>query len=88
MGVPGWLLRIIMRFLEERSLVVSHKGEKSGSKEMPEGGPQGNILGIFLFLVPINDAGFKNVSESIGLKITHAFNKGNLKQKIGNMLRI
>ena len=42
---------------------------------MPGGGPQGTILGMFLFLVLINDAGFKNESESIGLKVTKAFNR-------------
>ena len=82
MGVPGWLLRIIIGFLEKRTLVVSYKGEKSGAKEMPGGGPQGTILGMFLFLVLINDAGFKNERESIGLKITEAFNKRKeLKEK-------
>ena len=82
MGVPGWLLRIIIGLLEKRTLVVSYKGEKSGTKEMPGGGPQGTILGMFLFLVLINDAGFKNERESIGLKITEAFNKRKeLKEK-------
>ena len=75
MGVPGWLLKIIVGFLEERTLIVSYKGEKSGVKEMPGGGPQGTILGMFLFLVLINDAGYKHESESIGVKITQAFNK-------------
>ena len=42
---------------------------------MPGGGPPGTILGMFLFLVLINDAGFKNESESIGVKITKAINK-------------
>ena len=75
MGVPGWLLKIVIGFLEERTLVVAYKGEKSGVKEMPGGGPQGTILGMFLFLVLINDAGIKNESESLGLKMTKAFNK-------------
>ena len=76
MGVPGWrLLKIVMGFLEERTLIVAYKGEKSGVKEMPGGGPQGTILGMFLFLVLINDAGYRNESESLGIKITKAFNK-------------
>ena len=75
MGAPGWLLELVIGFLEERTLIVSYKGEKSGVKEMPGGGPQGTILGMFLFLVLINDAGFKNERESVGLKITKAVNK-------------
>ena len=75
MGVPGWLLKIIVGFLEDRTLLVTYKGEKSGIKEMPGGGPQGTILGMFLFFVLINEAGFKNENESIGLKLTQAFNK-------------
>ena len=49
MGVPGWLLNIIKGFMEERTLVVSYKGENSEKKHMPGGGPQGTILGLFLF---------------------------------------
>ena len=75
MGVPGWLLRIVIGFLEERTLIVSYKGEKSSVKEMPGGGPQGTIRGMFLFLVLINDASFKNKRESLGEKITRAYNK-------------
>ena len=47
MGVPGWLLRIVVGFLEERILIVLYKGEKSGVKEMPGGGPQETILRMF-----------------------------------------
>ena len=75
MGGPGWLLKIVIGFLEEITLIVSYKGEKSSIKEMPGGGPQGTILGMFLFLVLINEAGFKNESENIGLKIRRAYNK-------------
>ena len=75
MGVPGWLLEIVIGFLKDRTLVVSYRGEKSEAKNMPGGGPQGTILGMFLFLVLINEAGFKNIKESIGLKITQAINK-------------
>ena len=75
MGVPGWLLKVVVGFLEDRTLLLSYKGEKSGVKEMPGGAPQGTILGMFLFLVLINDAGFKNERESLGKKITQAINK-------------
>ena len=75
MGVPGWLLRIIKGFLEERTLVVKYKGEKSETKEMPGGGPQGTILGLFLFLVMINDAGYPDENREMGKRITQAINK-------------
>ena len=47
MGVPGWLLKIIIGFLEERKLVVTFNGARSDSKDMPGGGPQGTVLGMF-----------------------------------------
>ena len=75
MGAPGWLLNIIKGFLEERTLVVSYKGERSGSKNMPGGSPQGTILGLFLFLVQINDAGFEEENREVGIRITKAINK-------------
>ena len=40
MGVPGWLLRIVMGFLTERELIVRYKGRISGRKMLPGGGPQ------------------------------------------------
>ena len=75
MGVPGWLLNIVVGFLDGRTLIVSYKGEKSSSKEMPGGGPQGTILGMFLFIILINSAGFPKHQNQIGLKITRAMNK-------------
>ena len=74
MGVPGWLLRVVIGFLENRQLIVTYKGEQS-KKEMPCGGPQGTILGMFLFLVLINDAGFQAQNNQIGKLITSAINK-------------
>jgi hypothetical protein len=75
MGAPGWLVNIVKGFLEERKLEVHYKGEKSDSKDMPGGSPQGTILGLFLFLVQINGAGFEETNREIGLKITRAINK-------------
>ena len=78
MGVPGWLLKIIMGFLEDRSLTVKYNGKSSSKKSMPGGGPQGTILGMFLFLILINDAGFPEENRILGERITSATNKRKL----------
>ena len=78
MGVPGWLLRIVMGFLTERELIVRYKGRISGRKMLPGGGPQGTILGLFLFLILINSAGYQNLEKSIGQQITMKKNKRNV----------
>ena len=75
MGTPGWLLNILVGFLEERTLIVNYKNEKSKSKDMPGGGPQGTILGMFLFLILINSAGFPEANRELGIRITSATNK-------------
>ena len=75
MGAPGWLLGIVKGFLEERTLRVKYKGVKSDPKNMPGGGPQGTILGLFLFLVMINDVGFPAENREMGIRITKAINK-------------
>jgi hypothetical protein len=49
--VPGWLRRIVIGFLENREIEVAYKGAKSRRMKMPVGGPQGTILGMFLFLI-------------------------------------
>jgi hypothetical protein len=70
MGCPSWLLRIVMAFLTNRSMVVRYKGARSSSKALPGGGRQGTLLGLLLFLVLINDAGFKNQVNNAGELIT------------------
>ena len=69
MGVPKWLLEIVISFLSEREMIVRQKGKQSSKKSMPGGTPQGTRLGLFLFLVLINFAGFT--------QDTHAKNIGN-----------
>ena len=47
----------------------------SKSKMLPGGGPQGTILGLFLFLILINKAGFKNNARNLGEIVTTSLNK-------------
>ena len=51
MGVPGWLLNIVMGFLSDCVMVLKFKGETSNAKSLPGGGPQGTLLGLLLFLI-------------------------------------
>ena len=82
MGVPGWLLNIVVGFLQERVLILSYRGAQSDSKEMPGGGPQGTVLGMFLFIILINDVGFKKEDRELGPNITRA---ANARKLIKNM---
>ena len=63
MGVPGWLLKVVMGFLKERELVLRYKGHCSSRKALPGGSPQGTRLGLFLFLILINAAGYTNLEK-------------------------
>ena len=76
MGVPGWLLKIVISFLEDRKLIVNYKGKKSSMKSLPGGGPQGTILALLLFIVLINDIGFEGQLNNVGDLIT---SKRNMK---------
>ena len=70
MGVPAWLLRIVMSFLSDRTMVVRYKGATSSEKRLPGVGPQGTLLGLLLFIVLINDIGFSNQKNNVGDLIT------------------
>ena len=75
LGVPGWLLRIVASFLEDRELLLKYKGHTASSKKLPGGGPQGTVLGMFLFIVLINLIGFTNQEKEIGKMITKPLSK-------------
>ena len=77
MGVPAWLLKVVMAFLSGRTMVVRYKGQKSSAKNLPGGGPQGTLLGLLLFLVLINDAGFDGQLNNAGDLLT---SKRNMKE--------
>ena len=70
MGCPGWLLKVVMAFLTERTMTVRYKGAESSIRHMPGSCPQGTLLGLFLFLVLINDAGFEDQRNNTGELIT------------------
>ena len=64
-----------MAFLTERELVVRYKGGCSKRKAMPGGGPQGTRLGLFIFLILINAAGWEILNMNIGKHITTKLSK-------------
>ena len=70
MGVPSWLLKIVISFLTDRTMIVRYKGKNSSRKKLPGGGPQGALLGLLLFLVLVNDVGFENQTNQTGEIIT------------------
>ena len=70
LGVPGWLLKLVMAFLSDRTMRVKYKNKYSGLFSLPGGGPQGTLLGLFLFLVLINDVGFSEQENNAGELIT------------------
>ena len=76
LGVPGWLLKIVMTFLQDRKMIVRYKGKTSKVKSMPGGGPQGTLLALILFIVMIDDIGFEGQQNNAGEIIT---SKRNLK---------
>ena len=70
MGVPGWLLHLVVAFLEHKCMKVKYRGKFSRIFSLPGGGPQGTLLGLFLFLVLVNDSGFMGQSNNAGELIT------------------
>ena len=56
-GVPGWLLKILIFYLTERTMVLKYNGEISSPQSLPGGSVQGSLIGIILFIVELSDAG-------------------------------
>ena len=75
MGVPGWLLNLVMGFLSDRKMKVRYKGNITGERRIPGGGPQGSLLGGFLFLILINLCGFREEYPNVGEQICVPRNK-------------
>ena len=70
LGVPSWLLKLVIAFLKDRTMVVRYKGAVSDPRCLPGGGPQGTLLGLLLFIILINDLGFDNQINDAGELIT------------------
>ena len=70
LGVPQWLLKLVIAFLEDRIMIVRYKGKSSDPKHLPGGGPQGTLLGLLLFIILINDLGFAGQTNEAGDIIT------------------
>ena len=64
-----------MGFLTERELIVRYRGKQSDRKWLPGGSPQGTRLGLFLFLILINAAGYEEHEKHLGEHITLKQNK-------------
>jgi hypothetical protein len=56
MHTPSWLLRLIVSYLSDRSMIMKYNGEYSSRKLLPGGGPQGAYLGGLIFIVKYNGA--------------------------------
>ena len=56
MHTPAWLLKILVSYLSNRSMHLTHNGEKSSLKMLPGGGPQGAYLGGIIFIIKYNGA--------------------------------
>ena len=56
MHTPPWLLKIIISYLSNRTMVLTYNGEQSSAKDLPGGGPQGAFLGGLIFIIKYNGA--------------------------------
>ena len=56
MHVPGWMLKILISYLTDRSMYMRFNGASSPRKNLPGSSPQGALLGILLFIIIFNGA--------------------------------
>ena len=61
MGCPGWLLKVVIAIITDRKMMVRYKGKQSRLKSL-----LGTLLGLFLFLVLINETGFEEQVNNVG----------------------
>ena len=73
MGVPGWLLRIIAGFLEDRTMTMAFRQGRSESKSMPGGGPAGTTLSLLMFIVLVNSTANPGTKQQWGQLLSAPF---------------
>ena len=56
MKVPAWLLRILISYLTERTMILKFRGASSSVRSLPGSSPQGVFLGCFFFMIKFNGA--------------------------------
>ena len=71
MHVPPWLLKILISYLKQRSMVLTFHGATSSPRNLPGSSPQGAFLGIFLFIVKFNGASLRQSIPRINLAVRH-----------------
>ena len=63
-GVPGWLLKILISYLTDRTMILRYNGCQSKRQPLPGGSPQGALLGVLLYLVYVSDIGMDTPETS------------------------
>ena len=58
------MLKVVNGFLTNHDSNLSYKGTRSENKQMSGGGPQGTIIGRFLFIVLIKSVGLANLNKT------------------------
>ena len=61
LGIPAWILRIVKSYLSNRELRIRYKEGISEPASLPGGLGQGTLMGIWMFLVKMNN--FSNRSN-------------------------
>ena len=65
LNCPGWLIKIVARYLTGRSLTIRWQSKQSRDLPLNSGAGQGMILGLFLFCIIFNGAGPKPSIEPL-----------------------
>ena len=80
MGVPIWLLKILISYLSGRSMTMNFRGVSSTVRLLPGSSPQGAFLGIFLFVIKYNGASLRPVVPRVLPDCTKKLSKCTDKQ--------